>query len=105
MRRLISDDFQKAFQKCDVIIGPVSTDSAFKIGEKVNDPISMYYNDILTTPASLAGLPSMSLPMSLDSKKMPLGLQIISGSFQDDKMIEFARVVEKMVDFKEKPNV
>ena len=105
VRRLIANDFKAAFEKCDVIIGPVSTDSAFKIGEKVNDPIAMYYNDILTTPASLAGLPSMSLPMALDSKKMPLGLQIIAGSFQDDKMIEFARVVENMVDFKEKSNV
>lgn len=101
VRRLIAKDFANAFAKCDFIVGPVATAPAFKIGEKVNDPISMYFNDILTTPASLAGLPSMSLPMALNSEKLPLGLQIIAPSFQDDKMIMFANSVEEVLGFKE----
>ena len=89
VRRLISNDFSDAFKKCEFIIGPVSTDTAFKIGEKTNDPLAMYYNDILTTPANLAGLPTMSLPVGLDGKSLPIGLQIIAPAFCDDKMISF----------------
>ncbi len=101
VRRLISQDFTKAFEKCDFLLGPVSTAPAFKMGDKVNDPIAMYYNDILTTPASLAGLPSLSLPLGLSHKSLPLGLQLIAPAFQDDKMIMFANTLEELIEFKE----
>ncbi len=96
VRRLIFDDFQKAFQKCDHIVGPVTTHTAFKINEKNDDPIKMYNNDILTVPASLSGLPCMSLPMGKDDLGLPFGAQIISPQFEDSKMIEFASQVEQL---------
>lgn len=104
VRRLIADDFISAFNECDLIISPVSTGSAFKLGEKTDDPVSMYYNDVFTTPANLAGLPALSLPVGLDDKKMPVGLQVIAPSFQEKRMLEFALAVEKLVDFKETPS-
>ncbi len=105
VRRLISDDFKNAYEKCDFIVGPVSTAPAFKMGEKKDDPISMYYNDILTTPASLAGLPSMSLPLGLSSERLPLGLQVIAPPFHDDKMVMFANALEELIGFTEVCNV
>lgn len=105
VRRLIANDYTTAFQNCDVMIGPVATTTAFKIGEKLNDPIAMYNNDIFTTPVNLAGLPSMSLPIGLDDQALPIGLQIIAPSFKDDEMLAFALAVEELVDFKETANV
>ena len=105
VRRLISDDFSSAFEKCDFIVGPVSTDAAFKIGEKTSDPVSMYYNDILTTPANLAGLPAMSLPIGVGSDNRPLGLQIIAPAFADAEMIKFAELLESWAQFEGKPHV
>ena len=105
VRRMIAEDFHKAFNQCDFILGPVVTSSAFKVGEKVSDPISMYYNDILTTPASLAGLPSMSLPLGLNDQMLPMGVQLIAPSFKDDQMIGFATSVEELIGFKERPHV
>jgi aspartyl-tRNA(Asn)/glutamyl-tRNA(Gln) amidotransferase subunit A len=101
VRRLIADDFNKAFQFCDFILGPVATSPAFKVGEKVQDPVAMYDNDKLTTPASLAGLPSMSLPLALNASGLPLGLQVVAPLFQDDKMVAMAASLEELIDFKE----
>ncbi len=98
VRRLIAQDFQEAFKKCDHIIGPVTTHTAFKINEKCKDPIEMYKNDLLTVPSSLAGLPCMSLPLGHDDSNLPIGLQIISPAFEDSKMIEFAASVEKLLE-------
>jgi aspartyl-tRNA(Asn)/glutamyl-tRNA(Gln) amidotransferase subunit A len=100
VRRLIAQDFQEAFKKCDHIIGPVTTHTAFKINEKYKDPIEMYKNDLLTVPSSLAGLPCMSLPLGEDDSNLPIGLQIISPAFEDSKMIEFAASVEKLLEDK-----
>ncbi len=105
VRRLISQDFTQAFTHCDFVIGPVSTDSAFKLGEKTSDPIAMYNNDILTTPVNLAGLPALSLPLGLDSQGLPMGLQVIAPAFADDRMIAFAEALEALIDFTEVPNV
>ena len=104
VRRIISQDFQKAFGQCDFVLSPVSTTPAFKINEKINDPIAMYNNDIFTTSASLAGLPAMSLPIGM-SDKLPVGLQIMAPAFTEDKMLSFAKTMEQMVDFKEVPHV
>ncbi len=99
VRRLIADDFKSVFADCDFIIGPVTTGGAFSIGEKIKDPVSMYDNDIFTTPASLAGLPCMSLPLGFDAQSMPLGVQIMAPSFCDDQMISFAKLVEELCAF------
>jgi aspartyl-tRNA(Asn)/glutamyl-tRNA(Gln) amidotransferase subunit A len=97
VRRRIYEDFEQAFQVCDLIIGPVSTDTAFKIGEKTQDPLAMYANDSLTTPASLAGLPSMSLPCGRDRVGLPIGLQIIAPPFRDGDMVTFAKSLEELI--------
>ena len=105
VRRLIANDFIEAFKQCDFILSPVSTSTAFKIGEKIDDPVSMYTNDVLTTPASLAGLPSMSLPLGLGDQNLPVGLQITAPPWREDKMISFAKTVEDIASFKERPDV
>ena len=83
IRRVISDDFAKAFEKCDVIVGPTTPSTAFKIGEKTQDPVSMYLNDIFTNTVNLAGLPSLSMPVGLDGSGLPIGMQLI-GRFMDE---------------------
>ena len=83
IRRVISDDFTKAFEKCDVIVGPTTPSTAFKIGEKTQDPVSMYLNDIFTNTVNLAGLPSLSMPVGLDGSGLPIGMQLI-GRFMDE---------------------
>ena len=83
IRRVISDDFKKAFEKCDVIVGPTTPSTAFKIGEKTQDPVSMYLNDIFTNTVNLAGLPSLSMPVGLDGLGLPIGMQLI-GRFMDE---------------------
>ena len=104
VRRLISNDFKEAFKSCDWILSPVSTTTAFKIKEKINDPIAMYNNDIFTTSASLAGLPAMSMPIGL-SAGLPVGLQIIAPAFSEDTMLSFAKTIEEVIFFKEVPGV
>ena len=89
LRRMISDDFTKAFQQVDVIMGPSSPDTAFNIGEKTDDPISMYLSDIYTIAANLAGLPGMSIPAGF-SNNMPVGLQIIANSFDESRLLNVA---------------
>jgi aspartyl-tRNA(Asn)/glutamyl-tRNA(Gln) amidotransferase subunit A len=96
VRRLIAQDFIHSFQQCDFIMGPVATSAAFPLGGKIKDPIAMYDNDIFTTPASLAGLPCMSLPIGLNSNSLPLGIQLIAPSFQEDKMLALAQSLENI---------
>ncbi len=83
IRRIISDDFARAFEKCDVIVGPTSPTTAFAIGEKTKDPVSMYLNDIFTNTVNLAGLPGLSLPVGFDAVGLPVGMQLI-GRFMDE---------------------
>ena len=83
IRRVISDDCKEAFEKCDVIVGPTTPSTAFKIGEKTQDPVSMYLNDIFTNTVNLAGLPSLSMPVGLDGLGLPIGMQLI-GRFMDE---------------------
>ncbi len=87
VRRKIQEDFNHAFLQADILLGPVSPTTAFKRGEKTKDPLQMYLNDIFTVPASLAGIPAMSLPCGLDSKGLPIGLQWMAPSFCEERLI------------------
>lgn len=96
VRELIKDDFDKAFEKVDLIITPVSPTTAFKIGEKTKDPLSMYLADIFTVAVNLAGLPAISLPCGKKGR-LSIGLQIIGQAFKDDIVLQTASLVEKLV--------
>jgi aspartyl-tRNA(Asn)/glutamyl-tRNA(Gln) amidotransferase subunit A len=90
IRRMIADDFQIAFAQCDVIAGPVAPTTAWKLGDKSDDPVASYLADIFTLPASLAGLPCMSLPVGLGDGAMPVGLQLIGNYLQEAKLLNVA---------------
>ncbi|MBI3532382.1 MAG: Asp-tRNA(Asn)/Glu-tRNA(Gln) amidotransferase subunit GatA [Burkholderiales bacterium] len=99
IRRMIADDFQQAFQQCDVIAGPVAPTVAWKIGEKADDPVANYLADIFTLPASLAGLPGMSVPAGFGAGNMPVGLQLIGNYLQEGKLLNVAHQLQQTTDF------
>jgi aspartyl-tRNA(Asn)/glutamyl-tRNA(Gln) amidotransferase subunit A len=94
VRTLIKDEFDAAFKKCDAIVTPTSPTVAFKIGQKVDDPLSMYLNDVFTLPGNIAGLPGISIPCGL-SDGLPIGLQIMTNSFQEATMFRVAAAFER----------
>ena len=97
VRTLIQRDFAAAFEKADVLISPTAPTTAFKIGEKVNDPLAMYLNDIATIPANLAGIPGMSVPNGLASEDgLPSGVQILAPAMQDAQMYRVGSIIEQM---------
>ena len=100
VRKLIKNDFDTAFDKVDAILTPSTPTSAFKIGEKTNDPVSMYLNDIFTVPVNLAGLPAISIPGGHDEKGFPLGLQIIGKAFEEQTILNVAYCLEQKINFK-----
>ncbi len=102
VRRLIKKDFDVVFNQVDAILTPSTPSSAFKIGEKTNDPISMYLNDIFTVPINLAGLPGISIPAGLDKNDYPLGLQIIGKAFDEQNILNIAYSIEEKINFKNK---
>lgn len=97
MRRLIMQDFTNAYQKVDAILMPSAPSAAFGVHEKQDNPVTMYLNDIFTIPASLAGLPSISVPAGLSKNNLPLGMQIIGNSFDEYNVIKFAGALERAV--------
>ena len=99
IRRMLSDDFQQAFRSCDVIAGPVAPTVAWKIGEKSDDPVANYLADIFTLPASLAGLPGMSLPAGFGAHGLPVGLQLIGNYLQEAKLLNVAHQFQQATDF------
>jgi aspartyl-tRNA(Asn)/glutamyl-tRNA(Gln) amidotransferase subunit A len=99
VRRLIAQDFQDAFKSCDLIMGPVAPTTAWKIGEKSNDPVAMYLEDIFTLGVSLAGLPGMSVPCGFDHQKLPVGLQIIGNYFEEPAMLAAAHRYQQLTDW------
>jgi aspartyl-tRNA(Asn)/glutamyl-tRNA(Gln) amidotransferase subunit A len=99
IRRMIADDFQQAFGQCDVIAGPVAPTVAWKIGEKSDDPVANYLADIFTLPASLAGLPGMSVPCGFGEGHMPVGLQLIGNYFGEAKLLNAAHRFQQATDF------
>jgi aspartyl-tRNA(Asn)/glutamyl-tRNA(Gln) amidotransferase subunit A len=94
VRRLIQKDFKKAFEKVDVIAGPTTPTTAFDLGEKLDDPVQMYLNDIYTTSANLAGICGISVPSGTHSNGLPIGMQFLGDSFQESKILNAARLVE-----------
>ncbi len=101
IRRMIADDFQSAFKDCDVIAGPAAPTVAWKIGEKSDDPVANYLADIYTLPASLAGLPGMSLPAGFGQGGMPVGLQLIGNYLQEGKLLNAAHQFQRVTNWHE----
>ncbi|MBP8605418.1 MAG: Asp-tRNA(Asn)/Glu-tRNA(Gln) amidotransferase subunit GatA [Phycisphaerae bacterium] len=95
VRNLIRSDFTKAFEQADCLMMPVSPTTAFKIGEKTDDPLQMYLADVYTIAVNLAGVPGISIPCGFDRQNLPVGLQIISAPFTEDKLLRIARMHEK----------
>ena len=102
VRTLVSNEFSKAFEKYDVILTPTSPVTAFKIGEKSNNPLEMYLADICTVSINIAGVPAISIPCGVDSENMPVGMQLIGNKFQEEKILNAAYTFEQKVKFREK---
>ncbi|RLK36048.1 Asp-tRNA(Asn)/Glu-tRNA(Gln) amidotransferase subunit GatA [Cupriavidus plantarum] len=99
IRRIIADDFQRAFAQCDVIMGPVAPTVAWKLGEKSADPVQMYLADIFTLSTSLAGLPGMSVPCGFGEGNMPVGLQLIGNYFDEARLLQTAHAFQQATDW------
>jgi len=106
VRTLITGDFQNAFETCDVILSPVAPETAFKIGEKADDPLKMYLSDIFTLSANLAGIPGMSVPCGFSQVGLPIGLQILGAHFSEETLLKVAYNFEQATEFhKRKPEL
>ena len=103
VRALIARDFTQVYEKCDVILTPTTPGPAFAMGEKSDDPIAMYLNDVLTVPASLAGLPAISVPAGLSGDGLPLGLHLIGRAFDEETMFRAAQALEDAAGFDARP--
>jgi aspartyl-tRNA(Asn)/glutamyl-tRNA(Gln) amidotransferase subunit A len=103
VRTLISRDFAAAFHHCDVILAPTTPTAAFALGENSDDPLAMYLNDVFSVPASLAGLPAMSVPAGLNSQGLPLGLQLIGRPFDEQGVLNAGLAIEDRAGFTAKP--
>jgi aspartyl-tRNA(Asn)/glutamyl-tRNA(Gln) amidotransferase subunit A len=99
VRRLIKEDFDRAFEKCDVVMGPTSPTAAFKAGEKVDDPLAMYLNDIYTIAAPLAGIAGISIPCGFNKAGLPIGLHLTGAPFEEEKLLRVARMYERATDW------
>lgn len=103
VRRMIQQDFEEAFKKCDVVLTPTSPSTAFKLGEKTDDPLKMYLSDIFTLPVNLAGLPGISVPCGLDSLGLPIGLQMIGRPFDELRLFQIAQGYEQLFGVLKRP--
>jgi aspartyl-tRNA(Asn)/glutamyl-tRNA(Gln) amidotransferase subunit A len=103
VRALIARDFEAAFEQCDVILAPTAPSAAFALGENVDDPLAMYLNDVFAVPASLAGLPAMSVPAGLNREGLPLGLQIIGRAFDEQSVLNAGLAIEQRAGFTATP--
>jgi aspartyl-tRNA(Asn)/glutamyl-tRNA(Gln) amidotransferase subunit A len=106
VRTLIIENFKKAFEKCDAILIPTAPNTAFKFGAKSENPLEMYLEDIYTVPVNIAGLPAISVQGGFDENNMPIGMQFISSTFNEEKLLQIAYSYEQNTDFhKQKPNI
>jgi len=103
VRTLISQDFEKAWNQCDLLLTPTAPSAAFGLGEKADDPLAMYLNDVFTVPSSLAGLPAMSVPAGLDGQGLPLGLQVIGKALDEQSVFNAGLALEERAGFEAKP--
>jgi aspartyl-tRNA(Asn)/glutamyl-tRNA(Gln) amidotransferase subunit A len=103
IRTLIKLDFEQAFETCDVLLTPVTPGPAFALGEKSNDPISMYLNDVFTVTVNLAGLPAIAVPAGLTQTGLPLGLQVIGKAFDEATVLRTGRAIESAANFTSRP--
>ena len=103
VRRLIAEDFTKAYEKCDVLLTPTTPSAAFELGKNVEDPLEMYLNDVFTVTVNLAGLPGISVPAGLDASGLPLGLQLIGKAFGEEELLRTAAVLEEAAGFDAQP--
>jgi len=103
VRSLIARDFTAAFETVDAILTPTAPSAAFAVGEKMDDPIAMYLNDVFTVPANLSGLPGVSVPAGLSAEGLPLGLQVIGRAFDEETMLKVAEVLEQAAAFDARP--
>jgi aspartyl-tRNA(Asn)/glutamyl-tRNA(Gln) amidotransferase subunit A len=103
VRRRIADDFDQAFEKVDALLTPTAPSAAFSLGDKSDDPVAMYLNDIFTVTVNLAGLPGMSVPAGLDAAGLPLGLQLIGRALDEGTLFSLGGAIEKAADFRAKP--
>ena len=104
VRALIARDFEQAWTKCDLLLTPTAPSAAFALGEKTADPLAMYLNDVFTVPASLAGLPAMSVPGGLDAQGLPLGLQIIGKPLDEQGVLNAGLAIEERAGFTARPD-
>ena len=95
VRTLVRQDFLTAFSHCDVIVTPVAPTTAFHLGEKIADPLTMYLSDIFTIAVNLAGLPALSVPCGFDNANMPIGLQLIGKPFAEERLLQIAHAYEQ----------
>jgi aspartyl-tRNA(Asn)/glutamyl-tRNA(Gln) amidotransferase subunit A len=104
VRTLIKEDFENAFEKVDVLVSPTAPTTAFKVGEKTADPLTMYLSDLMTIPVNLAGLPGMSIPCGFDDNGMPIGLQLIGNVLREDQIFQVGYAYEQSTEWhKQKP--
>jgi aspartyl-tRNA(Asn)/glutamyl-tRNA(Gln) amidotransferase subunit A len=99
VRRLIADDFQRAYEKCDVIIGPTSPTTAFRLGEQTNDPVKMYLNDIFTIAGNLTGAPGISIPCGFDADGLPVGMLLQGNHFREAQILNVAHQYQQATDW------
>ena len=105
VRSLIKEDFRRAFERCDAIVTPTAPTPAFVIGEKVDDPLAMYLNDIYTVTANLAGVPGINVPCGLSSKRLPIGMQLLGPYWSEPTLLRLAHAYEEIRQFTERPPV
>ena len=103
VRRLIAEDFTKAYEKCDVLLTPTTPSAAFAVGKNVADPLEMYLNDVFTVTVNLAGLPGLSVPAGIDKDGLPLGLQLIGKAFGEEDLLRVGDVLESAAGFTARP--
>src|SRR5204863_3383883 len=105
VRSLIKEDFREAFENCDAIITPTAPTPAFALGEKVDNPLAMYLNDIYTVTANLAGIPGLSVPCGLSSNRLPIGFQLLGASWSEPTLFKLAHAYETAQPFTERPPI
>lgn len=105
VRRLLRQQFMDAFAQCQILMSPVTASPAFKVGERISDPLQMYLNDIYTTSANLVGIPGMSVPAGFSKDGLPIGVQLLAGHFQEQHLFNAGAVIEETLNIRELPHV